>query len=479
MESNIVREFIDKINSSNIKYCHFKSNSSLSLSMKGDTDLDLLFENGSETEVASIMKSVGCILFDSPPDRSYDDVYDFIAYDGDLRKPIHFHCHFSLDIGEKWVKSYRIPWQKLILDECRTDHVTKIATSSSEWELILLVLRQTTRIYSTDIFSSKLPSISAKAKSEFVWLTQQIDSLRLDQTMNNYLSEGLRSAILQVIKDGYSPESFHSIRRQVLSELAKYRKYSRLVAIQKFYIRKISHYLKRIYLIEKYFPGKRTLIGDGFAVAVVGTDGSGKTTICKKLVDSLLQKVSIKYVYLGHGKSGASPVFLFALRSLSYLNRRVFKSLKLFGNLANLLILYRRWYILLLVKHYISQGRIVCMDRFPQFNKPGVSDGSFFTNHKQFWWSIPHRLEMKVKHLANQVPLNYAVHLHADRKVLKSRLLNKYDSSMLDQKDTAIDDFMQQLKSPNVKLDSGKLDPNNLLGIITPKIFKLVGDSDN
>ena len=86
---------------------------------------------------------------------------------------------------------------------------------------------------------------------------------------------------------------------------------------------------------------------------------------------------------------------------------------------------------------------------------------------------------MKVKYLANQVPLNYVVHLHADRKVLKSRLLNDYDPSMLDQKDAAIDDFMQQLKSPNVKLDSGKLDPNNLLEIITPKIFKLVGDRDN
>ncbi len=479
MKSNIVREFIDKINSSNIKYCHFKSNASLSLSLAGETDLDLLFEEGSESAVAAIMKSIGCILFDSPADRSYDDVYDYIAFDGDLRRPLHFHCHFRLDIGEKWVKSYRLPWQDSILACYHKDSISKIATSSPEWELILLILRQTTRIYSTDIFSSKLPSISAKAKSEFIWLKQKIDSSVLDQIMNKYLTGGLRSSILEVIDGGYSSESFHSIRKQVLSDLSKYRKYSHLAAIWKFYTRKISHYTKRVYFIEKYYPGKRTLIKSGFTFAIVGTDGSGKTTICKKLVDSLLQKVSIKYVYLGHGKSGAGPIFLFVLRSLSYLNRRVFKSLKLFGNLANLLILYRRWYILLLVQHYISQGRIVCMDRFPQFNKPGVSDGSFFTNHKRLWWSIPYRLEMKVKYLANQVPLNYVVHLHADRKVLKSRLLNDYDPSMLDQKDAAIDDFMQQLKSPNVKLDSGKLDPNNLLEIITPKIFKLVGDRDN
>jgi hypothetical protein len=479
MESNIVKEFIDKINSSNIKYCHFKSNSSLSLSMKGDTDLDLLFESGSETAVASIMKSIECILFDSLPDRSYDDVYDYIAYDGDIRKPIHFHCHFRLDIGEKWVKSYRLPWQDLILDGRQTDPITKIATSSPEWELILLILRQTTRIYSTDIFSSKLPSISAKAKSEFVWLTQKIDSLTLEQIMNNYLSQGLRSSIIEIIESGYSSESFHSIRRQVLSDLSKYRKYTHLLAIRKFYIRKASHYLKRFYFIEKYFPGKRTLIGDGFTVAIVGTDGSGKTTICKKLVASLLQKVSIKYVYLGHGKSGAGPIFLFALKSLSYLNRRVSSRLKLFGHLANLLILYRRWYILNLVKHYISQGRIVCMDRFPQFNKPGVSDGSFFSDHRRLWWSIPYTLEIKVKQFAEQVNLDYVVHLHADTKVLKSRLLNEYNASILDQKDEAINDFMQHLTSPNVKLDTGELDPNNLIGVITPKFFKLVGKRDN
>ena len=479
MKSNIVREFIDKINSSNIKYCHFKSNSSLSLSMAGETDLDLLFEEGSETAVASIMKSVGCILFDSPADRSYDDVYDYIAYDGDLRRPLHFHCHFRLDIGEKWVKSYRLPWQDSILASYRKDSITNIAISSPEWELILLILRQTTRIYSTDIFSSKLPSISAKAKSEFVWLKQQADSLVLDQIMSNYLSGELRSSILKVIDGGYSSESFHSIRRQVLSDLSKYRKYSHLAAIRKFYTRKISHYLKRIYIVEKYYPGKRTLFRAGFTIAIVGTDGSGKTTMCKKVVASLLQKVSIKYVYLGHGKSGAGPIFLFTLKSLSYLNRRAPKSLKLFGHLANLLIVYRRWYILMLAKHYNSQGRIVCMDRFPQFNKPGVSDGSFFTNHKQLWWSIPHRLEMKVQQLADQSRLDYVVHLHADREVLKRRLLRDFNSNMLDQKSEAIEHFVNQLKSPNVKLDSGKLDPNNLLGVIIPNFFKLVGASDN
>ena len=479
MESNIVKAFIGEINSSNINYCHFKSNASLSLSMAGETDLDLLFEAGSETAVALIMKSVGCILFHSPSDRSYDDVYDYVGYDGDLRRPIHFHCHFRLDIGEKWVKSYRLPWQDLILATHVKDPVTNISTSSPEWELILLILRQTTRIYSTDIFSNRLPSISAKAKSEFVWLKRQIDPLVLDQIMRKYLSGGLRASILEVIDGGYSSESFHSIRRQVLSDLSKYRKYSHLAAIRKFYMRKISHYLKRFDLLEEYFPGKRTLFGAGFTVAIVGTDGSGKTTMCKKVVASLLEKVSIKYVYLGHGKSGAGPIFLFALKALSYLNRRAPKSLKLFEYLANLLIVYRRWYILILAKHYISQGRLVCMDRFPQFNKPGVSDGSFFTNHKRLWWSIPHKLETKVKQLADQGSLDYVVHLHADKEVLKRRLLHGYNSNALDQKSEAIDDFVKQLRSSNVKLDSGKLDTNTLLGIIIPNFFKLVGDRDN
>ena len=49
---------------------------------------------------------------------------------------------------------------------------------------------------------------------------------------------------------------------------------------------------------EKYYPGKRTLSGSGFAFAIVGTDGSGKTTICNELVANLLQKISIKYIYL-------------------------------------------------------------------------------------------------------------------------------------------------------------------------------------
>lgn len=479
MQSEIVQGFIDKINSSNIKYCHFKSNSSLSLSVAGETDLDLLFEEGSEIAVAAIMKSIGCILFNSPADRSYDDVYDYIAYDGDLRRPIHFHCHFRLDIGEKWVKSYRLPWQDLILSSSCQDPLTKISTSSPEWELILLILRQTTRIYSTDIFRSELPSISAKAKSEFFWLKQKIDSHVFDQILNSHLSAALHSSILQVIEGEYSSKSFHSVRKPILSDLSKYRKYSHLKAIQKFYLRKISHYLKRANIIEKYYPGKRTLSGSGLAIAIVGTDGSGKTTICNELVASLLQKVSIKYIYLGHGKSGAGPLFLYTLRALSYLNRRIFKSFNFFGHLAKLLILFRRWHVLLLVKNYISQGRFVCMDRFPQFKKSGVSDGSFFLEHKRLWWSIPYKLEMKVKQLVDQINLDYVVHLHADKEVLKNRLSNKYNTNLLDRKSEAIESFMNQLNCPSVKLDSGKFNPNNLIGIITPKFFKLVGHRDN
>jgi len=479
MESNIVKTFIAKINASNVNYCHFKSNSSLSLSMAGETDLDLLFEAGSETVVALIMKSVGCILFNSPSDRSYDDVYDYIVYDGEIMRLIHFHCHFRLDIGEKWIKSYRLPWQDLILATRFKDPVTNIFTSSPEWELTLLILRQTTRIYGTDIFSHGLPSISSKTKFEFDWLKSQIDPLLLDQIMIKYFSSGLRFSILKVIDSEYSSEAFQSIRKEVLSDLSKYRKYSHITAIRRFYMRKISHYLKRFDLLEIYFPGKRTLLGAGFTVAIVGSDGSGKTTVCKKIIASVSQKVSIKYIYLGHGKSGAGAIFLFFLKSLSYLNRRTPRSLKYFEHLANLLIVCRRLYILILAKHYVSQGRLVCMDRFPQFNKPGVSDGTFFTNQKRRWWSISYLIEMKVKRLAEQCRLDYVVHLHADREVLKERLLCGYDSNKIDQKSEAIDLFVQQLRSPKVKLDSGKLAPNSLLGIIIPKFFQLVGDRDN
>ena len=211
----------------------------------------------------------------------------------------------------------------------------------------------------------------------------------------------------------------------------------------------------------------------------MGSDGSGKTTLCKKVVASLSEKISVKYVYLGHGKSGAGSIFLFALKSLSYLNRRTPENLKFFEHWGNLLIVYRRWYILTLAKHYISQGRLVCIDRFPQFNKPGVSDGSFFTNHKRLWWSIPHRLEAKVKQLSDQGSLDCVVHLHADGEVLKRRLLDGYDSKILDQKSEAIDHFVKQLRSSSVKLDSGKFDTNTLTGIIIPKFFKLVGDRDS
>lgn len=481
IESSLVQSFIHEINSSGIRYCHFKSNSSLPLSMVGETDLDLLFEPGSEEDLALIMSKIGCVLFQSPLDRSYDDVFDYIGYDGQLTKPIHFHCHFCLDIGEKWVKSYHLPWQEDILASSYRDSATSIFKDSPEWELVLLILRQTTRIYSSDIFiRKKLPSISAKAKDEFFWLKNQIDFSRLDRILNDSFSKHCGSSIRRVIDSNYTPESFHAIRQDVLSELSKYRKYSQFRAASKFYSRKVFHYLKkRLTFIERFSPGRRTLNGPGFALIVVGTDGSGKTTVCRRIVSNLLKKVSIEYVYLGHGKSGASPLFLFLTRSLGYLHRRSPKRLNFFRDLLGLLIVLRRLYFLRLTKSLITQGRLVCMDRFPQFNKPGLSDGTFFLDKKRLWLSIPYRVEMLVKKLADELTLDLVVQLYANKEILMSRLLDKYDPVTLNKKKSAINDFLSKRDGLTIELDTGKYDPDTMLGIIIPKAFEMISEHGN
>ena len=101
---DILSNFLDE--TSNLNWCHWKSNVRLEQSLSGETDLDILVDS-EQIEIFKI-KLKKCKFFElkSLPWNNYSGVTNWIGHDANTGKLIHIHLHERLLTGLKSVKDY-------------------------------------------------------------------------------------------------------------------------------------------------------------------------------------------------------------------------------------------------------------------------------------------------------------------------------------------------------------------------------------
>ena len=136
----VISAVFKELDRSNIIFCHWKSNQRLHTFVNGKEDLDLLFREEDKDIVLSVMYNSGARKFEAIPIGIYEYIYDFLIVDeeGIL---IHFHLHFGLDIGEKGIKRYRLPFTNSVLESRIRSNPDEVWVPAFGYELILLLLR--------------------------------------------------------------------------------------------------------------------------------------------------------------------------------------------------------------------------------------------------------------------------------------------------------------------------------------------------
>lgn len=134
--------------------------------------------------------------------------------------------------------------------------------------------------------------------------------------------------------------------------------------------------------------------------AVVGCDGTGKSTLTADLMRKLAKEGPVKWRYLGlvSGETGdkIKKLPFFGIRLERYLNRKAQRAQdmkkKLPGNITSLIMYllswWRAWH-LLKVRKLAKKGNVVIVDRFPQAEIPGFHyDGPGLTTDRTSSWFI-------------------------------------------------------------------------------------------
>lgn len=426
----IVRSLFDDFKNQEVKYCHFKSNQHLVPALCGKTDLDVLIQREHYAAAIKTLAVSGFKRYSSKLVTMYPGVEDWIGFDYETGALVHLHLHWQLTAGEPKLKGYRIPWESSILESRLFERQNSVFISSHEHELILLLTRMSLKYRFRDRLR-KLTGREFVSKADFVteflWLKHRVDSIKLGTTAQDLLSIRASEIIIEMLnKAEIQSSDFNRLRQEVLLLLRPYRTYHPVVGRAMRWIREF--YLLTAVLMSKYFkffvPKRRVPSTGGITVAILGPDGSGKSSQVNQVMKWLGWKVDVGYIYFGSGEGPTSllrriftSVAKFFLRSSRGVNphantnecAKQSKSIlkKVYRMIWAFLLLREKSQRLIKLTRARNKGIVMVCDRYPQNQFQGVSDGPLLSEWLQgsgIWRKVAGYEKRAFEKFATQLP---------------------------------------------------------------------------
>lgn len=425
---------------SGVTILQFKSNIRIDYSFSGQTDFDIYVNKNEFYTLESILISLNFKRLNSQVWSSYPGVYDWIGYDADTGKIFHLHLHTLVVTGIKTVKELVIPVEN-IMNICkeRSDEFS-FPMPDVNVELSIFIIRLWAKLpllkRAYHIFTG-IDFIKGDLLEELTFLSEGADVKKvigiIEEIQKSEISLSIKSKLAE--SDLISPHLAQILAKEVNGRL-KWSK--RLSAYQLYHELVRKKFLKYLDKTNKRWLRrdgvKKTVNPYGAFIAVVGVDGTGKTTVVNEIKKWLKYKVEVKSVYLGSRikNQNISKLEKKIISFLVALMRRADNFSKnnlgnldksFFGKVAKIFSVYLLWRRLRLLKklyRFRSKGAVVISDRFPQLLKQGQNDGPKLNNDNAFDWMV--RLEKRLmSSLCKYYSPDCVVMLSAGYHIVKER----------------------------------------------------------
>jgi thymidylate kinase len=228
---------------------------------------------------------------------------DYLGYDRESGLLVHLHVHYQLILGETFVKNYRLPLERSFLESNHT--CAGVHIPSPELEIIVLTIRALLKYRARQFFKSILSARSgglpANTLNEFEYLLTQTTAESISGVLESQVDLVSRDVVLESLSAIRSkPQSGYALYRmrgRLRRELAPYQRSSRGQALSR-YLRAEWASRPRL-LVERPTPEKKTMVQGGLTIAVVGADGSGKSTVVNELSRWLSWRLTVHTYYMG------------------------------------------------------------------------------------------------------------------------------------------------------------------------------------
>jgi energy-coupling factor transporter ATP-binding protein EcfA2 len=382
----IIELLLRELRARGVRYCHWKSNEHLDASLRGDTDLDVLFDEAGRDATLAALRAAGFVQCRAAWFRRYRWIEDYVGIDDRTGRVVHVHAHWRLVLGESGVKSFRLPWEERVLASAAAQEASGFPAARPAHELLLLAVRVALKQQfraGGDVARDRRRAYLVDEQREFNWLRERTDRTELGALARELLGPGAEAPVLGVFDNGLDEAGagalFAGARDYLLgcrtmgaARAGVHRKIRRLA------YRVVAGLNRRT--APRRLPQKRVCIGPGMVIAVVGADGSGKSTLVESVTRELQKKFDVVRLYMGARTESAS-----------WLRRRISRRGGGAGRfLANLVLACEKSSRRRYAARCRRRGMFVVMDRYPQCTSPVRNDGPRLS-HLARHWCVPLR----------------------------------------------------------------------------------------
>lgn len=366
-----------------IQYCHWKSNIRLEDSLQGKTDLDLLVSRDQSEALKQILLEQNIKQITPPTGQQYPGMEHYLGFDPSSGKLFHLHIHYQLVLGEEYIKNFRLPLEKVFLENTRTIHGVNAPVPELEAGLLAIrvLLKYRTRDAIKDVLAIKSPGIKRAFRDEIKWLLGQTNLKEIREVLENLAPILPAEIILELLtKVNDAPRSgikFYLLQKRLRKAIHTYQRDNTFSAT--------AHYFQKLWARRKSFRKDSPSTGlrlpqGGITIAMLGADGSGKSTLSKEITKWLSWKLDVKNFYLGSKQPSAMSKYLYLVYRIARRTQRTAAHhLKDNNPITKLSAEIRDLFLYL---HYLSIGRdrilryetgsrhatdgsVVVFDRFP------------------------------------------------------------------------------------------------------------------
>ncbi len=413
-----------------VTYCYWKSSKRIEPVLAGDGDLDLLIARHDQHRAQAILLRRGFKLFSSVAMRNHPAILSYIGYDEPSGRLIHLHLHFRLIVGERLHKNYRVPWETNLLARAILHPTLPVKMLDPASEAVLLGVRACLELRRLDPVTLRdWRTALARFALDRKRLAETLGHGQLTSRASELLGDDIGAMLAGAICGEGPFDESGRLRTAVRRHFAPYRTYNALEARLRGAARAF-HWaaggLNKFYL-HLPRPWSRRAPGGGCVVALIGIDGSGKSTVSAAIRTWLSSEIDVIPVYFGTG--GGRPSLLLRLLKLMVLLWTLLPRTKPRGSshgkvskappgpLYSLLLMVWAAVVarekrtkLLAARRAASRGLVVVTDRYPQNEIRGFNDGPLLT---RLAWapSWLRRWEASAYALAQRLPPDLVIKL--------------------------------------------------------------------
>jgi thymidylate kinase len=416
MGLKIAEALLESLETESVRIVHWKGNRSLDEALEGKKDLDLLIHRDDRDAFYKVLARVNALRVESQVWAAFEGVEDWLLFDQLTGRILHVHAHFNMPVGMPHTKQIVLPWSEHIFDSARAHPQLKWTIPDATFELLITLTRITAERKINYVLLRRY-KLNQKFLRDILWLREQSSASQLNQLLDHLGLQSDHRLVSQIFNCENIEVSSIAFSRSLNQQLRKHWSVSLLFSI----MNEIQMELIRIRSRRKirsgrYVTYRKTLLANGFILALVGSDGAGKSSISKELTEWLTYKLDVHALYLGSGdgQKGLSERVKKGLHKYIRLLKRTgviasiprTNQVKVGGKpvaaernfvrktyaLFDLLLLWRKLRLLRSASALVSQGSVFIADRYPQSQFIEINDGPMLQNGQSFRWAASREL---------------------------------------------------------------------------------------